>query len=163
MLDIGRILGGEINEITFEETHPVGDISNDIKSGAYTVKGACVNHSGYIEFHAVVSFEYEAVCARCGEIFKGITEIPISYPVTTKLENADRDQDEYLIPEGGKLDLGDICESGIILNLPSRFLCAEDCRGLCPECGTNLNTGACSCGGRRVDPRLEKLGEFYNK
>ncbi|MDD4124401.1 MAG: DUF177 domain-containing protein [Eubacteriales bacterium] len=163
MLDLSRILNGEINEIAFEEEYPLKDISDDVTDGRCIAKGSLVNHSGYLELTAVLSISYTAVCARCGEKFKSATEIAVSYPVTDRLENADKDQDEYLMIESGKLDMESICISSIILNLPTRFLCTEECKGLCSECGKNLNTDACSCGGGKIDPRMEKLKDYFNK
>ena len=163
MLDLSRIISGETNEIAFEEEYPLKDVSDDIFGGSFTAKGSCVNHSGYIEFNAVLSLDYTAICARCGEKFKSFIELSITYPVTDKLEKDDIDQDEYLILKSGKLDIEDICVSSIILNLPSRFLCREDCKGLCPECGANLNNGVCSCGGNQIDHRMEKLKDYFNK
>jgi uncharacterized protein len=57
----------------------------------------------------------------------------------------------------GIIDLGQLLKEQIYLALPMKPLCAETCRGLCPECGTNLNTSTCSCAPRWSDPRLEAL------
>jgi uncharacterized protein len=160
MLDLSRIFCGEIDEIAFEEEYPLKELSDDITSGKCSVKGKVENHSGYTELKACFLLAYTARCARCGEEYKSGFEFSVSYPVTQKLQNADKDQDEYLVTEDGKLDIDDICVSSIILNLPSRFLCREDCKGLCPECGANLNAGVCSCGGKKIDPRMEKLKEY---
>ena len=46
---------------------------------------------------------------------------------------------------GKPLDLTDDVREDILLSLPLKFLCQEDCRGLCPHCGQNLNEGTCSC------------------
>ena len=45
----------------------------------------------------------------------------------------------------GKIDLSKIADDLIILNTPVAFLCREDCKGLCPTCGANLNDGECKC------------------
>lgn len=54
------------------------------------------------------------------------------------------DPDLYLF-EGSKLDLTDAVRDALLLELPYRFLCREDCKGLCPKCGKNLNLGSCTC------------------
>jgi uncharacterized protein len=163
MLDLNSLLTGEVNEISFEREYPLDGVSADILSGKCFAKGKCVNYSGYIEFTADLFLEYTALCARCGEEFGGKGEMNITYPVAVKLENADRDQDEYLVPENGKLDLQSICISSVILNLPIKFLCGEDCRGICPDCGKNLNQEKCLCNRIKGDPRLEKLKDYFNK
>ena len=48
----------------------------------------------------------------------------------------------------------------LFLELPSKDLCSEDCRGFCPKCGKDLNTGDCDCNGKEIDPRLAVLQKF---
>jgi uncharacterized protein len=55
------------------------------------------------------------------------------------------------------IDLAELAREQLYLALPMKPLCQPDCRGLCPECGTNLNREACGCERRWVDPRLEGL------
>ena len=58
------------------------------------------------------------------------------------------------------LDVGPQVEESLLLLLPTKVLCREDCAGLCPRCGTDLNEGRCSCVGGEGDPRLEALRLF---
>ncbi len=62
-----------------------------------------------------------------------------------------------------QIDLGQLVLEQFYLAVPMKPLCRESCRGLCPECGTNLNTGTCSCTRERVDPRLEGLRALLDK
>ena len=55
------------------------------------------------------------------------------------------------------LDLGELMHEQFVLALPMKPLCSETCKGLCPECGTNLNKGACDCKPTWKDPRLAAL------
>ena len=59
------------------------------------------------------------------------------------------------------LDLDALAEEDVVLNLPSKVLCKEDCKGLCPQCGKNLNDGPCDCK-EPVDPRLAGLLDLLN-
>ena len=54
------------------------------------------------------------------------------------------DPDQYVF-EASSIDLTDAIRDALTLELPLRVLCKEDCKGLCPKCGVNLNTGSCSC------------------
>ncbi|CAM1381428.1 DUF177 domain-containing protein [Fretibacterium fastidiosum] len=58
------------------------------------------------------------------------------------------------------LDVGPQVEESLLLLLPTKVLCREDCAGLCPHCGADLNEGRCSCVGGEGDPRLEALRFF---
>ena len=62
--------------------------------------------------------------------------------------------------EGGEVDLDELVREQILLALPTRRLCREECRGLCPHCGADLNAGDCSCERGEVDPRWAALADL---
>src|SRR4030067_53970 len=64
---------------------------------------------------------------------------------------------------GDELDLSDLVKEQIILNLPMKPLCNDSCKGICLQCGTDLNSFNCSCSERGIDPRLEVLKNFRCK
>lgn len=64
---------------------------------------------------------------------------------------------------GKDIDFGEHLRELLILTVPIKVLCQEDCKGLCSHCGQNLNEGTCSCKNEQIDPRWEKLRELYNK
>ncbi len=66
------------------------------------------------------------------------------------------EEDEYII-EQGAIDLNLLVNDAVMLSLPIKRLCGEECRGLCQSCGSNLNLGECGCERESVDPRLEVL------
>ena len=66
------------------------------------------------------------------------------------------EEDEYLVDEG-MIDLNLLVNDAVMLNLPMRRLCDDGCRGLCQECGRNVNEGDCGCVRESIDPRLEVL------
>jgi uncharacterized protein len=59
--------------------------------------------------------------------------------------------------DGEGLDVDEIVKEQILLAVPTRMLCREDCKGICPECGIDRNTGECSCGADNIDPRWAAL------
>ena len=62
--------------------------------------------------------------------------------------------------EGDAIDLDELVREQILLALPSRNLCREDCRGLCPTCGADLNAGPCGCAQDETDPRWAALADW---
>ncbi len=90
-------------------------------------------------------------CSRCLKKYSSPVELEISEDV---MKSEMEDEEE--------LYLDDIISDNIILSLPMKPLCSEDCKGICPQCGQNLNEGECDCEIEIVDPRLAKLKEFYN-
>ncbi len=55
----------------------------------------------------------------------------------------------------------DVLETCFILNMDQKFLCSEDCKGLCERCGRNLNDGPCGCG-KQLDPRMAVLSQLLD-
>ena len=74
---------------------------------------------------------------------------------------SDEDNPEIFPLEGTWLDLSDLLETCFILSTETKFLCKEDCAGLCPICGKNLDDGPCGCK-KEVDPRLAVLGQLLD-
>lgn len=78
-----------------------------------------------------------------------------------ELEAVEEEEEiEIFEPNAESADLGSYLREIVIVELPMRLYCREDCKGLCPQCGRDLNTGSCSCREETVDPRwaaLEKL------
>ena len=62
--------------------------------------------------------------------------------------------------EGDAIDLDELVREQILLALPSRNLCREDCQGLCPTCGADLNAGPCGCAQDETDPRWAALADW---
>lgn len=73
------------------------------------------------------------------------------------------DSDEEIWELSDKtIDLKPAVIANIILNMPMQVLCSDDCKGLCPRCGHNLNDGDCGCDRGYVNPQFEKLLNLFN-
>ena len=102
------------------------------------------------------------VCDRCASEFERDIEIPIDVILVTELANEDN-EDEWVFPlEGDSADLEDIVRTVFVLNMGSKLLCKDDCKGLCCRCGKNLNEGPCSCQ-KELDPRFAALRQLLDK
>ncbi len=64
--------------------------------------------------------------------------------------------------DGETIDVDEIAKEQILLAVPARTLCREECKGICPECGNDLNTGQCNCSADEVDPRWAALKSLKN-
>ena len=111
-----------------------------------------------------INFKYKENCARCLKEFVQEINTAISGKLiegSKKIKETDEDEEDLKIYyEGNNIDLTESVVSAIILSLPMKSLCKEDCKGLCPKCGKNLNEGKCDCVEDDIDPRLAKLKEF---
>lgn len=159
ILDINALLNGEVRTIPFNT-----EIELDEQLASFvrpaTMSGKVVNMASYIEFTCTVEYSYSAVCSRCLKKLDRNMRLDLMFPVAVALENESSDTDEYIIPQNGKIDLNRICEENFILNLPLRELCSDNCKGLCPVCGADLNDAECTCK-KQGDIRLQALADFF--
>jgi len=162
---------GEAREIAFHE--PEEEINRVLASGPirdYAVKGPIAVTMSYYRAGLEVFLQGHlcatttAVCARCAEQFVTCNERSFRYVFAPKVLNdfdgagdLGAEDVEYSQYDGEEIDLSPPVREQLLLALPTRPLCAEDCRGLCPRCGANLNLGACGCAAARSDPRLAVL------
>ena len=108
--------------------------------------------------------EIELDCSRCLEpfTFPMATDFDLRYvPRTENVGEGEREVEEDDLAtafyDDDQIDLGHLIMEQFQLALPMKALCKEACKGLCPSCGTNLNTGSCDCSAKWEDPRLAAL------
>jgi uncharacterized protein len=107
------------------------------------------------------------ICARCLTPFpkKLTSEFAISlkprpdspFPEEVELSREDLGTEFY---DGEEVDVTPLIQDQILLTLPPKAICKEECRGLCPQCGQDLNQRDCRCTEENIDPRLEPLRTF---
>ena len=114
-------------------------------------------------FQGHVSGSVTGHCARCLEEYPfilgtdfTIVLLPKTDEVVPEEELTD-DELDLSVYEGDELDLSPLLREQIILALPTRPLCDDSCKGLCPTCGLNLNVESCSCTASTGDARLAVL------
>jgi uncharacterized protein len=112
----------------------------------------------------------EVSCARCLEPVR--RDISRSFDLLYRPRGADAGKSEMAIHEadteigyyeGEGILLEDVLREQVLLAAPIRLVCGEECRGLCPHCGQNLNRGACSCAERFRDPRWDVLQDIRDR
>ena len=154
--------GAEINQITplaiegradlLEENHGPEGVVQDIR-----VQGS---YSG----------EFEVACARCLEpvkrSLKGEFDL-IFRPLGVDQSSAERSisasETEIGYYQKSGLVLEDVLREQVLLSLPAKILCREDCKGLCPRCGRDLNSEPCACDTAPADPRWSALSDLASR
>ncbi|CDM66079.1 YceD family protein [Pyrinomonas methylaliphatogenes] len=111
-----------------------------------------------------------ALCDRCLREFETLveTEIDVSYvpeedDATAEDLELSADEMAQSVFSGGEVDLDELVREQFLLALPMRRLCREECRGLCPRCGADLNLGDCQCEAAEIDPRWAALAAWKRK
>jgi len=110
-------------------------------------------------------FSISIPCDRCLE--------PVSCPIKLDFnEELDMNQteeeraeilDEQPYIKGYNLDVEQLLSNELLLNLPMKILCSEDCRGICNRCGANLNQRTCSCEQSSPDPRMSRIQDLFQQ
>jgi len=172
----------ERHPIEFEEGFAPGAIDfgpDFVQQGELGAKGTAQlveEHHGKhkiiqdIRLNGQLKAKFELACARCLE--------PVEHEVARKFDllyrplGADAGREELSVTsaeaeigyyEGEGLLLEDVLREQVLLTLPLKVICREDCKGLCPHCGRNLNSGPCSCADPLEDPRWAALKEIRSK
>lgn len=117
-----------------------------------------------IRIRASLETQMQVACARCLEPVE--QAIDTSFDLIFRPTGADSEHADHAISaseteigyyEGDGLLLEDVLREQVLLALPTRVLCCENCKGLCPECGRNRNTDPCDCAAAVADPRWSSL------
>lgn len=177
-LDLWGLLEGDIEFVEFQD---------NIKWEEISLNGRKINIREPIEFkgHAYkvdkdilisikISYLYEEECNRCletttnkvdTELFAKLVEgnKESEYIIDEDSDSEDNSYEDVLYYENNNLDLKDYILEQVILSLPMKTICKDNCKGLCPKCGINLNNSECECVYEDIDPRLEVLKDFFPK
>lgn len=124
------------------------------------VKAKASNTAGIVTLTLETEYDYCRPCDRCFTDVKSHITKSFSHKLIENLE--EEYNDDYVETPNLSVDLDDLTTSDILLDLPHKYLCKEDCQGLCQKCGYNLNLGDCGCEKKEIDPRLEILKELIN-
>ena len=111
-------------------------------SSPVTIKGKIQNRAGVVRLTYESRAELALECDRCLTQF--VREFCYSFEHIL-VASTNTDDDEYVVCPNNILDLNELAVSDLLLQLPTKILCKDDCKGLCYTCGKNLNEGECSC------------------
>lgn len=158
--DVSTIVNVEGAQLTLEGCLEPAEVACDIEVVNALLSGKIANSGGVLVLEAKVTAEVKTCCARC---LKEIV-LPLNFDFSETLvlsgQETDADADSVIFFEGKEIDVGEIAINNLLLNISSKYLCRDECRGICPKCGKNLNDGECDCDFFEIDPRWEKLKNF---
>lgn len=105
-------------------------------------------HDPYFQFRCRASAVAQCQCDRCMSKYVQLVEVdsPMLYVVGQRVDGDVDDPEIVYLPAGTtEIDLSGDLRDFLLLSLPGRLLCRDDCRGLCPQCGVDRNESACAC------------------
>ena len=144
------------NDIDVESTEFMGEMFTFEKP--MHIKGTITNNTKSLEFTGKVEGEMQVLCARCR---KALT-VPVNFDISEVImqDNGEEIDEDVLVISGEEIDIYDVILNSFLMNVDGKYLCSEDCKGLCSKCGADLNLGECGCENDDIDPRWAKLAEI---
>ena len=156
----------------FEHTYRAEEVELDEEAARLVsdaaVRGRASRKGDEVRLRGEIRTEVELLCGRC--LAPERTPLAVEFDTSfvpqeveaVKAENVELLKEDLLLSayEGGAVDLDELVREQVLLALPSRHLCREDCKGLCQKCGANLNENQCSCEQGETDPRWAALADL---
>ncbi len=161
------VIRPKVIELTLEPGEIDLDINGVELKSAVEFNGETEKVDEMVHVRGRITADAEIACIRCLE--------PIAYPLDITFDDifvdpADEPSDAELALEtddldvavaiGGTIDLAEVVREQLLLALPGQLFCKEDCKGLCPKCGSNRNLLDCKCIENEIDPRWSALKDF---
>ena len=146
-----------------EESKKIGYIAllgaKEIKD--IIIEGEISQKNGLVTIEYKIEALFLAQCARCGGDTMQHIEFDGEGYIADKSEDKDDGENFYITETDGILDLDDFIVEFLGVHVPYRYLCSEDCKGLCQKCGKDLNDGECSCPKKEKNPAFKILDGFF--
>ena len=144
----------DLSDLRFGTSYPVSE--------SVVAEGVVRNTAGVLMMTGSIRTCLHGVCDRCTAPFDREVHLPLDVVLVTELADEDHEDEKVFPLEGDSADLEDIIHTVFVLNMDSKLLCKDDCKGMCCRCGKNLNDGPCGCQ-KEIDPRLAALKQLLEK
>jgi uncharacterized protein len=152
---------------TYEADEIVLDEENTRLTEAPQINGRLTRSGHEVRLQGTITARAEVDCDRCLKALSVpvLTDFDVTYvPAADYYDAASAElQEEDLglsVFDGEAIDLDELVREQVLLAMPPRMLCAEECRGLCPVCGADKNREECACEVREIDPRWAGLARL---
>ncbi len=159
-VDISEILMKKGESISFEVSESLSSDSFKPNINAFLspvkVEGTITNIDGKFDVSAKGSVDVLLSCSRC---LKDI-ETELDFDIEEIYTNTGN-EDEAETFNGSIIELSSVVSRSILFSLPMKVICSEDCKGLCPVCGKDLNEGDCGCDTTYINPKFESLRSLF--
>ena len=165
LLGLSKIIDSPGASVTFSTTVDLSDLCYGVSypvSEPVAAEGTVRNTAGVLEMTGTVETVLHGICDRCATAFTRPVQYPLHAVLTTEPESDDFEDPWVFELQNDCADLDDIVTTTFVLNMDSKLLCSEDCKGLCSRCGANLNLGTCGCK-PEPDPRFAALQQLLDK
>lgn len=108
-----------------------------------SLRGEVINRAGVVTLSYNLKVVIRHLCDRCLNEFDREYDLDFEHFL---IRGESLDEEEYVSCPDDSLDVNELAISDLLLAMPTKILCRDDCKGLCPDCGKDLNLGDCGCG-----------------
>lgn len=162
---------GEPIRVTYPDGRPALDEEHVRLAGETSVSARAGRKGEEVRLAGEIMARVEAACDLCARPFEVPLELKFETAFTSseserrRSENVELQGDDLVtsVYEGGEIDFDEVVREQILLGLPTRLRCREDCKGLCPVCGADLNEAECGCQKQEIDPRWAGLASLKER
>jgi len=126
------------------------------------ITGTFENHGSVVMLRYRAEASYTRECDRCLESSSQPMTFTFEH-IVSGVEPEDDTSEEIVFAPDYRVEFDEIAREDILLEAPTGYLCKQDCKGLCPKCGCNLNHGQCDCVMSEPDPRLAALRKLLEE
>lgn len=160
LFDLTLLFSGQVDSLPFSFSIDLSDTEFHAAypfSSPVEVSGEAAHCAGEYSLRLDLVCELSVPCDRCAELTHPQFRFSFVHPVLPPSSPESDDITALPTDANSCIDLDEAARADLLLELPSKFLCSPDCKGLCPQCGVNLNVESCTCITHSMDPRLEIL------
>ena len=143
----------DLSDLEFGGAHPIDQ--------PVLVTGQVRNMAGALVLEGTAATTLHLVCDRCAKPFAREKTVRLETLLAQELAD-ERSEDEIVLLDGDEVDLDDVAATAFVLAMDSKNLCSEDCKGICPGCGADLNAEPCRSK-PEVEPRLAVLAQLWEE
>lgn len=166
ILNLTQVTSGKLSKMPFSHRF-IPEIEGKSNFGIisineFEVEGQVTQNGNEIEIDYTIKGIILYECSRCLDEISKPYEGQI-HKVVLRSAPLESDEDNWYLSENYLLDVEEIVTGEIIMDLPCQIVCSKVCKGLCHNCGVNLNHETCSCSDEKIDPRLEILKNFFTQ
>jgi uncharacterized protein len=162
-LDITSIIKLNGHSMDVEFNKKIKDLESTITDFEFedvSFTGKLHNDNGTLKLNGFMRTKYKTICYRC---IKNVTKtMTINVYEEFEKSGSNLNEDAYTY-EDDYIDLEQVLLDNVVLHLPTKVLCSENCRGLCPKCGCDLNNDNCQCTEDDINPQMEVLKNFFKR
>lgn len=158
IVNISKMKENDTIEVEFEKQYDVPkEYCIDFVKANF--KGSLTYSNNVYTLKGVTHCYLESVCSSC------LTTVTQNFDFEVVENFAKIEYDEEIkILDGYEIDTDEQVYQNLIMNLPLKIVCSDDCKGLCSKCGVNLNNSTCDCESKgEINPKFEKLLSFFDE